>query len=271
MHESSVESAKKAIVHYEKAIESLSESGEDKKLLGAAYFRMGVAFRALYDLSDVQNQKADWFTKAASSWTNALNLNPNQYIWRRRIQQYGPRQMKPYPFYDWVEQAKNEIVQRGEKPVELTVKLTGAEIAKPKRGFDSATEADNPDPSGKITRDKEQIVNIDSTVVPQQIKPGGTVRVHLRFDASGGHWNNEAEPMVVWLETSENGIASTSSLTHPNSNEASSDEVRNLEFEFKTNADQSGVTKPKGIRPVLRLHIRRRSVSFSASGLRNPN
>ena len=51
-----------------------------------------------------------------------LDIDPNQYIWRRRIQQYGPRLDKPYPFYDWgAASAREEIAARGETPVGLTV------------------------------------------------------------------------------------------------------------------------------------------------------
>jgi hypothetical protein len=38
--------------------------------------------------------------KAVQYWTMALDMDSNQYIWRRRIQQYGPRLEKPYSFYD---------------------------------------------------------------------------------------------------------------------------------------------------------------------------
>lgn len=238
LHESTIDSTKKAISLYETAIETLKDDAGQESLLGAAYFRLGVAYRALYDLSNPSSQNPDWFTKAATHWTNALALNPNQYIWRRRIQQYGPRQMKPYPFYDWVDQAKKDITDRGETPVELSVSLTGAEIAQPQRKFDSSTKSKTPDPDGKIARDVEQIVHFDATVVPQKIKRGGTARVHLRFQAKGGHWNNEADPMVVWLEPSNNGdVSKSSSLTHVSPQTATSDEVRPIEFEFKTNAD----------------------------------
>ena len=64
---------------------------------------------------------------AVDFWSMALQEDPNQYIYRRRIQQYGARLGKPYPFYDWVESAQAEIRERGETPVDLTVPLTGAD------------------------------------------------------------------------------------------------------------------------------------------------
>jgi len=59
------------------------------------------------------------FEKALKHWQIALDMNPSQYIWRRRIQQYGPRLDKPYSFYDWITQARKDILKRGETPVEL--------------------------------------------------------------------------------------------------------------------------------------------------------
>ena len=48
-----------------------------------------------------------------------------------RIQQYGPRLDKPYPFYDWVPTAIEEITARGETPVDLSVELVASEFAEP--------------------------------------------------------------------------------------------------------------------------------------------
>ncbi len=248
LRQGAVESTRRAIKSYESALSQLlaREPDESDGKVGAVHFRLGVAYRRLYDLSPPNQQKPEWFTKAAKSWTNALNLNPNQYIWRRRIQQYGPRQMKPYPFYDWVEQAQKDIAARGETPVELKVALTKAEIAQPNRRFETAESTANPDPAAKITRDEDQIVEFHPTVVPQIVAPGKTVRVHLRFSPSQGHWNNEAEPMIVWIDESDAGKISNQSLSHPNAMEPSSDEVRNLEFEFETNAQVRGKVKLKG-------------------------
>jgi hypothetical protein len=153
LQKQTIDSTKKAIEHYDLAMAVLKQRNKPRKgMVGAIHFRLGVAYRSLYDLSKPADQDPVWFTKAATSWTNALNENPNQYIWRRRIQQYGPRQMKPYPFYDWVEKAQQEIAARGETPIELTVALSKAEIAQPNRKFTSETTSENPDPEGKIKR-----------------------------------------------------------------------------------------------------------------------
>ena len=67
-------------------------------------------------------------------------MDPSNYIWRRRLQQYGPRLDKPYPFYDWIETARRELKARGIEPHPLRARLTGAEIAQPLR----APEAGEP-------------------------------------------------------------------------------------------------------------------------------
>jgi tetratricopeptide (TPR) repeat protein len=91
-------------------------------------FRLGVAYRMRHESTWRRNGD---FQSAVESWGRALALDPNQYIWRRRIEQYGPRLTKPYAFYDWVEQAKAEILRRGETPARLSVEPYGSELAGP--------------------------------------------------------------------------------------------------------------------------------------------
>ncbi len=245
-----IESAKKAIKKYQSGIEQLKQKDADReKLLGAVRFRLGVAYRTLYDLTDPVDQDPDWFSMAATNWTKALDSNPNQYIWRRRIQQYGPRQIKPYPFYDWVDQAMKEIRERGEVPVQLKVALTEAEIAQPNRKFESAGVAEapaNPDPEGKINLDQDGMIDFHATVVPQRVRAGKAVRVHVRFAPVSGHWNNEAEPLVVWIDPTDAGNLSRSNLVAPAGEGSTSDEVRELEFEFQTSATAGGQVLLKG-------------------------
>jgi hypothetical protein len=208
--------------------------------IGQIQFRLGVAHRTLFDQTGGDGQNPDDFSKASHAWSRALEKNPNQYIWRRRIQQYGPRQIKPYPFYDWVELAQQEISGRGETPVELLTPLSGAEIAQPGRRFEARVADDkNPDPQSRIAPDDEQLIRIHATVVPNEVVAGQPVRIHLRFDPQIGKWNNEAEPMQVWINDSESGTPSASRLVHANAKEPSSNEPRVLEFEFETSQDAS--------------------------------
>ena len=95
------------------AIESLTDRLKLSPNEATSHFRLGVAYRLRHD--SAQAEKGD-FEKAISSWKTALSIDPSQYIWRRRIQQYGPRLDKPYSFYDWVHQARKDITARGEIP-----------------------------------------------------------------------------------------------------------------------------------------------------------
>ena len=90
------------------------------------------------------------FQAAIDAWGRALELDPNQYIWRRRIEQYGPRLAKPYAFYDWIVQARAEISRRGETPIPLTVEPYGSELAGPVRDIRAEAAAPiEPDPKGR--------------------------------------------------------------------------------------------------------------------------
>lgn len=219
-------------------LKSLSMDDLDESLRGALNFRLGVAYRMLFDLTEVKSQDSSDFSTACDYWGKALAESPNQYIWRRRIQQYGPRQIKPYPFYDWVEEAQADIVKRGETPFPLTVPLTGSEIAQPNRVFSVASEVlPNPDSQGKITRDNGVFVEVHSTVVPAVIAPGESVRVHLRFDLNDATWNNESDDLVVWINNSESGTVSQARLEVANVKESSSTEAKTVEFEIKTGDD----------------------------------
>ena len=168
------------------------------------HFRLGVAYRRVFDL---ETHDPSDFQKAVEHWQAALDADPNQYIWRRRIQQFGPRLMKPYPFYDWVPQARKDIEARGDTPHELIVEPSGAEFAKPSRSFSAeTTQHKNPDPEGKINHDTEGFIVAKTVVVPSVVKPGKTVRVHVLMTPNGSikaHWNNEADDTEMWIDPPE--------------------------------------------------------------------
>ena len=211
-----------------------------ERALGAAgdlappvLFRLGVAYRARYD--SVQRQPGD-FQAAVDHWQKALDRNPNQYIWRRRIQQYGPRLDKPYPFYDWVTQAREEIRRRGEEPAPLVVEPGGAEIATPAKTLAAQPDSTEPDPGGRIHRDEMPFVLVERTVVPPAVRPGSTGRTHIVFrpnTARKAHWNNEAGDLVVWIDPPAGWETDARRLTVPNPPAAVSQEQRRVEFEFR--------------------------------------
>lgn len=217
----------RAIEAYQQA---LRKAPKDPRL----HFRLGVALRMRYDAA---KPVAGDFQAAVRHWDRALELNPNQYIYRRRIQQFGPRLIKPYPFYDWVAQARREIRQRGEQPIRLRVEPGGAEIARPARQVAAAAAAKQPDPQGKIQRDLQKWIASETVVVPSKIRPGRAARLHLTFRPRGAaHWNNEAEPFRVWLEAPDGWTLSHRLRAAPQPRAAESREARTLEWEIRAPA-----------------------------------
>jgi tetratricopeptide (TPR) repeat protein len=196
-----------------------------------AAFGMGVALRRR---SESPRGLTGDFQNAVNAWSDALDLDPNHYIYRRRIEQYGPRLAKPYPFYDWVETARKEIRERGEKPHALQVEPGGAEIARPTRRFVAETqEVQNPDPDGRINRDNNRI-RIAPVVVPPRVPVGGAVRVHISLKPRrGSHWNNEAQPVRVWLDPPDGWTLERNLLTLDQPKEPESKETRTIEVELR--------------------------------------
>jgi len=229
-----------AIAAYRRALAREAED-PDEDSGGWGHFRLGVLLRARYD--SPHRREGD-FQAAVDHWRTALERDPNNYIFRRRIQQYGPRLDKPYPFYDWVATARREIRARGEDPVELTVLPGGAEIAQPARQGEkkrqettAATAPAQPDPEGRILRDAGDLVQVETTVVPGTRAPedgtAAAMQIHLAFrpdDELKVHWNNEAEGLTVWLEPVAGLEIEPRRVTVPNPSQTLSRETRRVEL-----------------------------------------
>lgn len=200
-----------------------------------AQFRLGVAFRMRYDSPA---GVAEDFTSAVEAWTAARALDPNNYIWMRRLQQYGPRLAKPYPFYDWLGEARQAVTARGETPSSVTVEPRGAELTAPLKDFQAAASSMNePDPDGRIDRDPSKFVKVETLTVPLEIEAGESTRVHLEFrpnTRTDAHWNNEAAGMVVWFDPPEGWQVDRRQERLELPPAATSDEIRRIEFEVKS-------------------------------------
>ncbi|WP_169977222.1 tetratricopeptide repeat protein [Tautonia rosea] len=207
-------------------------------------FRLGVCHRMRFESP---HRLPGDFQAAVDAWGQALNQEPNQYIWRRRIEQYGPRLAKPYPFYDWVDEATEALAARGEPQVPLAVMPTGAEIAQPSRDFEvfDAVEQ-SPDPQGRINRDRQGLIEAEVAVVPAKVRPGATARVHVTFLPNAirkAHWNNESTPLRLWIEPPEGWRVSGKLLTAPQGDEAETNEIRRLDFEVEVPSSATGPTR----------------------------
>jgi tetratricopeptide (TPR) repeat protein len=226
-----------AIDAYTKAVKNDPEDGD-------AHFRLVVCYRIRYES---ERRLPTDFQMAVDHWTKARQINPNQYIWRRRVEQFGPRATKPYPFYDWVQTAASEIRTRGEKPIELRVLPTGSEIAGPDRGIESEkVDVKPPDPQGRILRDQQHLILAEVAVIPPHIKPGQTVRVHITLRPNKklkAHWNNEAEPLKLWIDPPAGFKVQPQLSIAPQGNKPETFEPRNIEFEIQAPTESSGTFK----------------------------
>lgn len=216
--------------HAVDALEKAAELGGDG---GKSHFALGTALRRRYEGPSRQPDDAQ---RAVEHWGRALDSNPNHYIWRRRLQQYGPRLDKPYNFYFWVDKARKEITARGETPIELTAEPMGSELAPPERDASqfAGGAVQNPDPQGRIGRDKKSLVRIETLATPGRVQPGHRVRARVTFrlnEEIHPLWNNEAEDLTMWVDLPD-GISMVErnlSFTNPETPETT--ELRQLELE----------------------------------------
>ncbi len=209
---------------------------------GTLQFRAGVLHRMRYD--SAARQPGD-FPAAVQHWTRALELDPNQYIWRRRVQQYGPRLAKPYAFYDWVPQARDEIRARGDVPVSLMVEPGGAEFAAPAQALTSVTPVveREPDPEGRVRRDLEGFIQAEVTIVPAQLKAGEAARIHITFRPDArlkAHWNNEVNGLVLRVNPPAGWTLDPVQQELPLPTTAVSNEPRTAELEILVPAMAAG-------------------------------
>lgn len=217
-------------------------------------FQLGVALRLRYDSRT--DRPAD-FQASIDRWTEALIAAPEQYIWRRRIQQYGPRLDKPYPFYDWVSTAQDELRACGTEPVGLRVPLTDAELAGPSNVLPVRIEdRPAPDPRRKVPIDEDGRVSVEGAaalhtgaVAGMRVRARPTARIHvaLRPDtARDVHWTNDAGPALVWIAVPSGWQIEHNLYELPVPASETSSEVRRLDFEVVPPQEHSGPARVLG-------------------------
>lgn len=202
-----------------------------------ARFRLGVASRRRHETDQRQPGDAQ---RAVEQWELALAARPSQYIWRRRIQQFGPTLTKPYNFYQWVEEARAAITARDETPVPLTCEPRGSEILGRPTAVNRSRPL-NPDPKSKVPQDDNTLIKIETVVTPPRVRPGGRVRVrvHLSPDLEKKpYWNNESNPLVVALGSHPALKVIESAAPVPGGPKSETRETRILEFEVEVDADR---------------------------------
>ncbi len=233
------------------AVSSFQADLESDAMNAESWFRLGCSLRARHDSA---NRQSGDFQGAISAWTKALELNPPNYIFNRRLQQYGPRLMKPYPFYTWVEEARAEITARGDEVPPLAVALEGSETALPDRqGVTAeaaiAARANEPDPTDALPRDTAGLVKFESVVAPTPATAGENARIYLRFlpdPLQKVTWDNEAGELRVWVKTPDGLVLGAHLLVGDIPPAASSNEIRSLELEVAIPAELRGEAAVEG-------------------------
>ncbi len=233
--------AQAAVAAFEKEVAANDASAD-------SWFRLGCSLRARHDS---EYREPGDFQGAITAWTKALELNPPNYIFNRRLQQYGPRLMKPYPFYTWVQEAQEAIAARGDEVPPLTVALEGSELALPDRQGVQASEvaAIEPDPTNALPRDAMGLVKFESVVAPTPATAGQNARIYLRFVPDNGQgvtWDNEAGELRVWLKTPDGLVLAEQLLVGEIPPKSSSNEIRSLEFEAAISDASRGKTAIEG-------------------------
>lgn len=214
---------------FSKTIKLLEEEPET----GINQFQLGVAYRQRFDSPSRQPHD---FRKAIEAWRTALTLNPNQYIWRRRIQQYGPRLDKPYSFYDWVTRARQEITARGQTPIPLTAEPSGSELAQPKESPTPPSELPHPDPQSKLSQDTQNHIQVLTTAVPSTRNDRPAFRVHLQFTPNSKkkvHWTNDAGPLSFFPTQSDHFTIHDLSINSKVPSQPTTSETRTIDFEVR--------------------------------------
>ena len=204
---------------------------------GASHFRLGVAFRKRHDSP---HRRAGDFGRAIASWKRALDQLPSQYIWRRRIQQYGPRLDKPYSFYDWVHEARETIAVRGETPHPLRVEPCGSEFALPGDRTIATARGEHPDPDGSVPQDGDRLIAVVATAVPSTRNAALAYRVHLQCTPNAErkvHWTNDAGPLTFYPEEGEHYTVENYEGPPVPQDAATSAEPRRIEFEVRPKAN----------------------------------
>lgn len=82
--------------------------------------------------------------------------------------------------------------------------------------------------------------------MPPRVAPGGTTRVHLVFRPNAAikaHWNNEVEPLRVWVSVPQGWAIDTPLLTVPNPAEILSTDMRQLQFELQSAPGAAGLVR----------------------------
>ncbi|MDE0914841.1 MAG: hypothetical protein OSB57_06640 [Planctomycetota bacterium] len=249
------------------ALRALEQAALAQDADPALTFHHGVALRMRYDS---EYRRAGDFQRALDAWMSALGRRPSQYIWRRRIQQWGPRLDKPYPFYDWVEEAQASMIAAGKVPHQIQVALSGAEVTSGTREIPVRKIQDpHPDPEAALKRDGKHLIELESTVclhtgvTSKRVRePAGSSRIHLVLrPTAGAQFEPAAGPAKIWIEVPTGWNTPRQLLTAS----SPADPKAELLAEFEVRPPQPDLTGPP-TSPTLPATIRGTAFYFVCEG-----
>ncbi len=215
-------------------------------------FQRGVAYRMRADSPFAQPGD---LAAAFDAWRKALEARPDQYIWRRRLQQYGPMTDKPYPFYGWIEEAQAALASWGEAPEPLDAALTLSERGLGTTGGKATVVTTAPDPKAALPLDETDALWVESAVVFDTTSQEPSAQLHVSVrptDERRTTWHGGTDPLVLWLELPAGWTAVPQGLARPLS-EGAKGETYRFEVALK-GADASSATTLRGyvLAPVCR-------------------
>lgn len=121
------------------AIRTFEQLVEKEPKSAAGHFRLGVSRRIRADSPEAQAEDA---AGAVTAWKKAAALRPANQVFKSRYAQFSSNPGPDHDFYNWIEQARKEIIARGDKPVELAADAAMDARAKP--SGERATPASKP-------------------------------------------------------------------------------------------------------------------------------
>ena len=173
----------------------------------AAQWRLGVAYRMRHD--SLERSLGD-FQHAVDQWRLGIELDPSHYIYRRRLEQYGPLLTKPYPFYPWIPEARKAL---GAKAPPLRAEPTGSEMGG-RVTLDPDRDGGKAPDTSKADKSVKDALRLEPTVVWMATRKGQlAARVHLHILPSGNRvmlWDGTAGPVIVYMEPPEGPFEFTS-------------------------------------------------------------
>jgi peroxiredoxin len=104
----------------DEAVEVFSKASQSEPGNVRAWFGLGVAHQIRHQRGGSADSKGDDDSKAAAqAWKKVRELAPDNEVLKIEIQQFKKKSGDVEKMFGWVEEARKEIIARGEKPVDV--------------------------------------------------------------------------------------------------------------------------------------------------------